>query len=213
MICGDLSPIGDSLPRQSLLGTVAGCLRPSMRASKLWKGRDGMGGSNDGFAFEVGVAVVDGGGLVTGELAPDLGIGAGLGQFGNEGVAQGMGSLEDPGRDAGEFAAGIVADDDLASVGGVLRGVADQGGVFFGVGGGDAGPAEGGGEGVPIDHAGEIQGPSGRSGGRAGFRLRDVARPGMERRVGVVRERPSASDPPSPWSYGGQIPPSGIWSG
>jgi hypothetical protein len=33
-----------------------------------------MDGSLEGFAFEMGVEVVDRGGLVAGELAPDLGI-------------------------------------------------------------------------------------------------------------------------------------------
>lgn len=55
----------------------------------LWKGWDGMAwhdmdGGPQGFAFGTGVEVVDGGGLVAGQLAPDLGIGTRVGQFGDE---------------------------------------------------------------------------------------------------------------------------------
>ena len=50
-----------------------------------------MDGSLEGFAFEMGVKVVDRGGFVAGELAPDFWIGAGVGQVGHKGVAQGMG--------------------------------------------------------------------------------------------------------------------------
>lgn len=46
--------------------------------------------SPEGFAFEMGVRLVDRGGFVAGQLAPDLSIGAGIGRVGREGVWQGM---------------------------------------------------------------------------------------------------------------------------
>ena len=63
-----------------------------------------MDGSQEDFAFEMGVEVVDGSGLVAGPLAPDPGSGAGVGMVGHKGVEQVME------RAFGESASGRVGD-------------------------------------------------------------------------------------------------------
>ena len=83
-----------------------------------------MDGSPKGLVFEMGVEVVDRGGLVAGQLASDFGIGTGVGQVGHEGVAQGME------RTFGEFASGRIGDLATIHSGVVPRRVVEQSSSF-----------------------------------------------------------------------------------